>query len=168
MKRIARLIAMACSLPLAGCADINTTNQLIAEANKGRLEAYGRSLAACGDNAACQVGVTGAYYSGAGQQPFFRPDTPVDYLKAGLPYADLVERIVGRRYGGTSGDSSGFVVTGDGNSFNVGNRLGATEQSLLSLDWSNSMQETALRDNRFYLLDGAGQIDDEGIVGGQQ
>jgi hypothetical protein len=165
MMKIALLLIVSLSL-LPGCADINDTNKLIAEANVDRLSKYADGMVACGDNAACQVGVSAAYFSGAGQQNFFRPDTAVDYLRAGLPYAELGTRWYQLFLGsaGTSGDRSSIYVKGDGNSFNLGNDLSAAYGSSLTVDWSNQSVKTNSLYNRSYTL-GAdrGTVADDGV-----
>lgn len=166
MKSIGMLVCLVVFLYLPGCADINATNKLIAAANSSRLAQYADGMAACGDNAACQVGLSAAYFSGAGQQNFFRPDTAVDYLRAGLPYAELGTRWYQLFLGsaGTSGDRSSIYVKGDGNSFNLGNDLSAAYASSLTVDWSNQSVKTNSLYNRSYALGGeSGTVADDGV-----
>lgn len=145
-----RIISLLCVLMLPGCSilsgqdPINTTNQLIANSNTARLAAYADGMASCGDNAACQVGISMAFATGAGQQPLFKPETAVDYLRAGLPYADLALRAYSIWGGsnGISGDRSSIFVKGDGNSFNIANRMSATDQSSVAVDWSNTFSRS--------------------------
>lgn len=142
MKRISLLLLLAMLLPslLAACAGVDDANRLIAESNSDRLAVYGDGMAACGDNAACQVGLTAAFAGGLGQQQFFRPDTPVDYLREGRLWLDPVGRIVDRVAGssGTSGDHAGSYVRGDGNTILIGNRASAENGSTASLSLSPS------------------------------
>ena len=163
---IKQLIALSVLICLCSCADINDTNKLIAAANTGRLTQYAEGMATCGENAACQVGLSAAYFSGSGQQNFFRPDTAVDYLRAGLPYAELGTRWYQLFLGsaGTSGDRSSIYVKGDGNSFNLGNDLSAAYGSSLTVDWSNQSVKTNSLYNRSYTL-GAdrGMVADDGV-----
>lgn len=158
------MILLFCLIP-SGCADINATNKLIADSNTNRLSQYADGMAACGDNAACQVGLSAAFFSGAGQQIFFRPDTGVDYLRAGLPYADLALRGYQVFTGsGISGDRASFYVKGDGNSFNLGNELSATDSSSLAVDWSNQSTKKNSLYNRLYTLGGdSGTVADDGV-----
>lgn len=166
MKRLAMNMLLAMLLPalLSACAGVDTTNQLIADSNSQRLSAYADGMAGCGDNAACQVGLTAAFAGGLGQQQFFRPDTAVDYLRAGLPYAELGLRAysIWGAAGGTSGDRAATIVRGDGNTLLIGNRVSASEQSTAShpIDLAYSR----LYDggyNRTYT--GGGAVSDEGV-----
>lgn len=166
MKSIGMLVCLVVFLCLPGCADINDTNKLIAATNTGRLSEYADGLAACGDNDGCKVGLTAAYFSGAGQQNFFRPDTVVDYLRAGLPYAELGTRWYQLFLGsaGTSGDRSSIYVKGDGNSFNIGNDLSAAYGSSLAVDWANQSVKTNSLYNRSYTLGvESGSVTDDGV-----
>jgi len=117
----------------SGCAVHQQTNELIAQANANRQEAYGNSMVACGDNAACQVGVSMMFASGAGQQQFFREDSPLDYVKvSGFILGPMVDLF--RLYKTTtSGDHAGFVITGDNNQISgTANKLSANNQSTLT------------------------------------
>ena len=146
MRIKALLLALAVSLTMLGCADINTTNELIAGSNQERLDSYSRGLVACGDNAACQVGLSSAYFSGAGQQQLFRPDTPVDYLKAGIPYASLALQAYQVWGGGGTADigRATILVKGDGNTISAGNKLTASGSSTVNQNIEASMVRGAI------------------------
>ena len=166
MKRLAMNMLLAMILPalLTACAGVETTNQLIADSNGQRLAAYADGMAGCGDNAACQVGLSMAFAGGLGQQQFFRPDTAVDYLRAGLPYAELGLRAysIWGASGGTSGDRAATIVRGDGNTLLIGNRVSAAEQSTASIPID--LAYSRLYDggyNRTY--SGGGAVSDEGV-----
>lgn len=120
---------------LSSCAGVDQTNQLIADGNAQRLQAYADGMAGCGDNAACQVGLTAAFAGGLGQQQFFKPDTAVDYLRAGLPYMDILYRsyAIWGTSGGTSGDRAVNYIKGDGNTLLIGNRTSGDNGSTASL-----------------------------------
>jgi hypothetical protein len=137
MKKILCLVSLL--IPLSGCADRSGINTAIMENNRANREAMADGLAACGDNAACQVGVTAAYFSSAGQQPLIPEETALDYTKAILPFAQLGLQAFGMYwYGqgnGTSGDRASTFVKGDGNVFVSGNKM---DYSSIGLDTSFS------------------------------
>jgi hypothetical protein len=144
MKRLMGLVLVMLLPPLllSGCADFSTVNTAIMDNNRMTREAFARGMAECGDNAACQVGVTAAYFSNAGQQELFRPETAKDYLQAGLPYANLALTGFGMYWNGsgngTSGDRSSIYVKGDGNTFSLGNKLSASEYSSATMSLNPS------------------------------
>jgi hypothetical protein len=128
----------AAVLILPGCAGYGLTsnhaevNQMIADANTNRFKAFSEGMAACNDNAACQVGLAMGFSANLGQQAFFKPETTSDLLHAFLPYATLgvdVARLW--RMAPTNGDSNGgFIITGDNNQLSgIGNKLTADNQS---------------------------------------
>lgn len=162
MKRLLPLLIAV--LLLSGCAGVDNANKLIAESNADRLSAYGRGMAYCRDNAACQVGLTAAFAGGLGQQQFFRPDTPVDWLREGRLWLDPVGRIVDRVAGssGTSGDHAGSYVRGDGNTILIGNRSTGDNGSTASLSLNPSYTRSYDGgQNRTYT--GLQPITDEGL-----
>jgi len=65
---------------LASCAEQHDVNQLISTSNSTRLSAFSSSMAACGDNNGCLVGVSMAYAGGMGQQKFYRETTVLDWV----------------------------------------------------------------------------------------
>lgn len=134
------LLPLFLALMLSSCAGVDQTNQLIADGNAQRLQAYADGMAGCGDNAACQVGLTAAFAGGLGQQQFFKPDTAVDYLRAGLPYADILYRsyAIWGGGGGTSGDRAVNYIKGDGNTLLIGNRTSSDNGSTASLSLNPS------------------------------
>ena len=134
MKRIISVVPLILALLLTGCANVDNTNRLIADANRDRAKAYADGMAACGTNAACQVGLTALVAGGLGQQQFIKPDTAIDWLREGRMWLDPVGRIVDRVVGasGTSGDHAGSHVRGDGNTILIGNRSSADQQSVAS------------------------------------
>jgi hypothetical protein len=165
MKIIA-VIAIAIVFLLTSCADYQTVNDAIMENNRLTREAFQRGLAACGENAACQVGVTAAYFSGAGQQELFKPESAKDYLTAFYPYALLAERAFGTYWNGSgsgaSGDRASIYVKGDGNTFAMGNRLSAADYSLATMSLTPSYNRTFDGGyNRTYT--GLQPITDEGL-----
>ena len=158
------LLAMLCPMLLTACAGVDTANQLIADSNSQRLSAYADGMAGCGDNAACQVGLTAAFAGGLGQQQFFRPDTAVDYLRAGLPYAEIGLRAysIWGAAGGTSGDRAATIVRGDGNTLLVGNRVSAADQSTASIPVD--VAYSRLYDGGYNrLFTGGGAVSDDGV-----
>lgn len=154
---------------LSGCANqFLETNQLIADANATRLAAYGDAMHACGANAACQVGVSMAYATGAGEQKYVQPERTSEILSAYVPLASLGLQAFGMFYGGgiAGTGSSGFVVTGDNNTFSgIGNAIEASGGSNIESPFSSSNNFSWSTGNRDYSLGGsAGTIDDTGIV----
>lgn len=98
---------------LTGCADFKETNAMIAESNLQSRKAYADALVACQEDQGCKVGVTASYFSNAGQQKFFKPESAKDYLEAGLPYLYTVERVWGSPRGGSN--KGGITIVGDDN-----------------------------------------------------
>lgn len=144
MKRLLLILPML----LTGCADqsIRELNTQIMESNSLSRIAYAEGMAGCGDNAACQVGVTASYFSTAGQQQLVKPDTSLDYVKATLPFAQLGLQAFGIYWNGsgsgTSGDRASTYVKGDGNTFVMGNKLTATDYASTSLTFTPSYTRT--------------------------
>ena len=167
MKRmfpISTLFALLLVFLLSACAGVDTANQLIADSNSQRLTVYADGMAGCGDNAACQVGLTAAFAGGLGQQQFFRPDTAVDYLRAGLPYAEIGLRAysIWGAAGGTSGDRAATIVRGDGNTLLVGNRVSAADQSTASIPVD--VDYSRLYDGGYNrIFTGGGAVSDDGV-----
>jgi len=85
-KTILALVAAIVLLVGCGTKDYNNT---VKELNATNRAAYAQGMAACGDNAACQVGLSAAYFGNAGQMPLAKPDTALDYAKVALPFAQL-------------------------------------------------------------------------------
>jgi len=147
MKNLTLLILAALLLSSAsGCSMLTNefaeTNALIAESNLQSRKAYADAMAACRDNAACQVGVTSSYFSNAGQQQLIKPETPVDYLNAGLPYATLGANIymMGKGTGGTN--KGGITLVGSNNVLNdVGGSKTADNGSTISGSNSGSTEK---------------------------
>ena len=146
--------------------DFATTNQMIIDANANNRRYYADGMAACNGNAACQVGITSAYFSMAGQQQLIKPETLVDVLRAFLPYADLGVGLIRTYRSGTNGDSSGFLVTGNGNTFmGVGNKTSADNGSSASTSISAEYARAEDHNNRTYSLGGdKGGISDEVVT----
>lgn len=138
------IICIMLALSLSGCADqsIRELNTQIMESNSLSRIAYAEGMAGCGDNAACMVGVTASYFSSSGQQQLVKPDTALDYVKAGLPIGNLFLQGFGMYwYGqgnGTNGDRSSMFVKGDGNTFVMGNKLSADNQGSTALSFSQA------------------------------
>lgn len=134
MQKYIILILMV-SLVIQGCSlksDMTEVNQLISQANTERFKAFAEGMTGCGDNAACQVGLSMAFSANLGQQAFYKPETTSDLLKAALPYTSVVADLVRIwHYSSGDGDSNGgFIVTGDNNQFiGVGNKLSADNES---------------------------------------
>ena len=110
------ILAVFLTVMLSGCIStaqfspvekFTEENRQISENNTSRLIAYANGMAACGDNAACQVGVSMAFAGNLGQQQLFKPQTWLEYLGLLLPYGD---RMVDRLYSGGSGSSQGLVI----------------------------------------------------------
>lgn len=154
---------------LSGCAqDFRELNTAIAEKNNERLAKYGDAMKACGVNAACQVGVSMAYASGAGDQKFIQPERTSEILSSVVPLASLGLQAFGMFYGGgpNGTGSAGYVVTGDNNTFSgVGNALEASGGSSVNAPFSSSNAFSWSTNNRDYSLGGtAGTVTDPGIV----
>jgi len=146
MKKLTTIILAVLLFLPSGCSfltnEFTETNALIAESNLQIRKAYADALAACGSNAACQVGVTSSYFSNAGQQPLIKPETPVDYLNAGLPYATLGANIYmnGKGSGGTN--KGGITLVGDNNVLNdVGSNKTADNGSTINGSNSGSTEK---------------------------
>lgn len=166
MQKVFSLVLIICAaVALSGCADHSAINTAIMENNRLTREAYADGLAGCGDNAACQVGVTAAYFSGAGQQELFKPETAKDYLQAGLPYANLALTAFGLYWNnsgnGTSGDRASIYAKGDGNTFVMGNKLSATDYSLATMSVTPSYNRSWSGYNREFT--GQQPIPDAGL-----
>ncbi|HAR38849.1 MAG TPA: hypothetical protein DCS09_09925 [Porphyromonadaceae bacterium] len=171
------LIILALSLSLTGTAhagwfteDYSEVNTLIAEANTDRLKEFGVAMAGCGDNAACQVAVGMAFAGNMGQQGYFKPESTSDFIRALLPAGGLVLDFTRLWRAGTSGDSSGFVVTGNGNTFSgIGNKLSATDRSTVTAPFSATVTTTTVSGNKWYSLNDGGKgstVTDGGVVAG--
>jgi len=141
MKKLITLAGLLLLAALSGCASYGLTsnhaevNQMIADANTNRFKAFSEGMAACNDNAACQVGLAMGFSANLGQQAFFKPETTSDVLHAFLPYATLgvdVARLW--RLAPANGDSNGgFIITGDNNQLSgIGNKLTADNESSIS------------------------------------
>ena len=87
MKRFI-LALVASSLLLIGCGT-KEYNDAVLKSNVDARSAYAQGMAACKDNAACQVGLSAAYFGNAGQMPLAKPDTALDYAKGLFPFAQL-------------------------------------------------------------------------------
>lgn len=170
MKKLAYILIIGLTISMmSGCAqDFGATNQLIADSNASRLAAYGDAMAACGANAACQVGVSMAFATNAGEQKFIQPERTSEILSAVVPLASLGLQAWGTFYGGgpNGTGSSGYVVTGDNNTFSgVGNALEASGGSSINAPFSSSNSFSWSTNNRDYNLGAdAGEITDTGIV----
>jgi len=172
MKRIAALIVS--SLMLSGCAnDFGATNAAIAQANADKFAAYGEAMRACGANAACQVGVSMAMATGAGDMKMIQPERTAEILGAVVPFASLGLQAFDMFYGGTglagSGSNGAFVITGDNNSLSgIGNYGEATGGSTINSPYSSSNSFSWDAYNRKYNL-GSGYDDgavlDTGVTG---
>lgn len=134
MKKMSLLLIVLVAILFSGCATQQATNSMIAQSNTDRFKAFSEGMVGCGDNAACQVGLVSVFAGGLGQQQFFKEDSGVDYLRAGLPYADLGARIFTSWFGGRgSGDSAGLSIIGDNNQISgTANKLTADNQSSVS------------------------------------
>jgi len=136
MKKITQILSVLflCFF-LTGCLGLTSnhieTNKMIAQANTDRFKAFSEGMSACGNNAACQVGLAMGFSGNLGQQAFYKPETTTDLLHAFLPYATLgvdVARLWRSTY--NSGDSAGFVITGDNNQISgTANKLTADNES---------------------------------------
>lgn len=170
MKKYYAIFALLSAGPLSGCAgnQFLETNQLIADSNATRLAAYGDAMAACGDNAGCLVGVSMAYASKAGDTDFVQPERTAEIIGAWVPIASLGLQAWSVFYnGGVSGTgSSGFVVTGDNNTFSgVGNALEASGGSTLEAPFSSTNTFSWSTGNRDYSIGGtAGEITGDGLT----
>jgi len=167
MKNII-LAVLAVSL-LSGCAtEFIATNDQIAAANEGKLVAYGQAMAACGENAGCQVGVSMAYAARVGDQDFIKPERTAEVLGAWVPFASLGLQAFDMFYGGgpNGTGSAGYVVTGNNNTFSgVGNALEASGGSTVTAPFSSSNSFSWSTGNRDYTIGGtAGEITGDGIV----
>lgn len=168
MKKLIMTV-LTMGLLASGCArDFSDVNSAIAENNKERFAAYGEALKACGVNAACQVGVTMAYATAAGDQKFIAPERTAEILSAVVPLAGLGLQAFDMFYGGgpTGTGSAGYVVTGDNNTFSgVGNALEASGGSTLTAPFSSSNSFSWSTNNRNYNLGAdAGTVTDAGLV----
>lgn len=155
MKRFGAIVIIAGML-LSGCATQSQVNALIAESNANRFAAFADGMVGCGENAACQVGLVSVFAGGLGQQQFYKEDSGVDYLRAGLPYADIGARIFTSWYGGRGdGDSAGLSVIGDNNQISgTANKLTADNQSGVSASFLSNPSIT----HQAYTLTGEAAI----------
>jgi len=133
------LIILALAISLTGCATNTETNQLIAQVNADRQRAYGDAMVACGSNAACQVGVSMMFASGAGMQQFIREDSPLDYFRAAGPLLAFGVDVA-RLFVSPGSDTNGFIVSGDNNQISgFGNRLTADNESSISTSFDSTV-----------------------------
>ena len=151
------LLLVGCSF--TGPSSIDTTNQMISEVNENRLVNYGEALANCGENAACQVGVSLAFAGNLGQQQFFRPETALDYVREFRGWAPIA---IALGLGGSGdGDRGANMIRGDGNVIMVGNKTKAEGYSSTSMPVSSSYTKQYDQFNRTYT--GLQPITDEGL-----
>jgi hypothetical protein len=157
---------------LSGCSGLSwsptekftETNQMIADSNNNRLKYFADGMAACMDNAACQVALSMAFAGNLGQQQFFKPETAKDYLIAAMPYATLGADIF-RFWHGGGGGSQGMVVTGSGNNFiGVGNKTSADNGASLTYDTPAYLSYNTTSQNK---TTGSGPIDNNGTAPAQ-
>jgi len=87
MKSIAAIAILG--LALSGCG-YKEVNQMIADSNVQRLQAYADGMKACGVNAACQVGLSMAFAGNMGQQDLIRPESVKDYVVAITPLVSVL------------------------------------------------------------------------------
>lgn len=166
-----KLILAVAVLSLTGCAnDFASTNMAIAQSNADKFAAYGEAMRACGANAACQVGVSMALATGAGDTKMIQPERTAEIAAAFVPFASLGLQGLGLFYGGgVSGTgSAGYVVTGDNNTFSGnGNNLESTGGSSLSAPFSSSNNFSWSTNNRDYNLGAGyeGAVVDTGVTG---
>jgi hypothetical protein len=162
------------SLMLSGCAgmgmtnDFASTNTAIAEANAAKYRAYTEGMRACGNNAACQVGISMALATGAGDQKMIQPERTAEVLAAFVPFASLGLQAFDMIYGGgpNGNGSAGYVVTGDNNTFSGnGNNLESTGGSTLNSPFSSSNAFSWDQYNRTYSQGtDAGTVSDGGLT----
>jgi len=171
--RILSIALLIGCLFLSGCAglgltnDFASTNAAIAQANADKYRAYSDAMIACGGNAACQVGISLALATGAGDQKMIQPERTSEVLASFVPFASLGLQALGIFYGGVGGTgSSGFVVTGDNNSFSgIGNNMEASGGSSVEAPYSMTNSFSWSTNNRDYSLgNDAGMVNDTGIV----
>jgi len=123
------MCCFASIMMLGGCAMQTQVNQQIADSNVMRFKAYTEGMVGCGRDESCKLGLSMAYASNMGVQPFFRESDGVDYMKAGVPYFSFLAELT-RLFVITGGESQGMVITGDNNTLvGVGNKLYADNQS---------------------------------------
>jgi hypothetical protein len=130
-------------MALSSCATHTQTNQLIADANAARYKVYVDGMVAAKGDAVAQMGITTAFFAGVGQQPYYREDSPLDYVKAsGFILGPVVDVLrLYHTYSGGSGNG-GVNVIGDNNQLIGWNRLTADNQSTLTgtLDTTSSIE----------------------------
>jgi len=88
MNKKTILALVASIVLLVGCGT-KEYNDAVKDMNTMNRKAYAEGMAACKGDAACQVGLSAAYFGNAGQMPLAKPDTALDYAKAALPFAQL-------------------------------------------------------------------------------
>jgi len=164
-----KIAVIVSCLALSGCAnDFASTNAAIAQSNADKFAAYGAAMQACGANAACQVGVSMALATGAGDTKMIQPERTAEIAAAFVPFASLGLQGLGLFYGGgvNGSGSAGYVVTGDNNTFSGnGNSLESTGGSTLSSPFSSSNAFSWSTNNRDYTLgEDVGTITDLGVV----
>jgi hypothetical protein len=111
MKSIAAIAILG--LALSGCG-YKEVNQMIADSNVQRLQAYADGMKACGVNAACQVGLSMAFAGNMGQQDLIRPESAKDYIVTITPLVSILSQWAGGGNGANGGvsisDSDGASV----------------------------------------------------------
>jgi len=134
---------------LSGCSlfgesSVDKTNQMIADSNEGRLEAFATAMAICGNNQSCSTAVAMAFAGNMGQQPLLRPESTLDYIRELRLWVDPVGNLITRLEGnsGTSGDRAANYIKGDGNILVIGNKTSASDKSTASLSFSANPTKT--------------------------
>lgn len=174
------ILLLMLTLVLPGCGGMSLTNDMsavntqIADANLKSQIAFGASMAACKDNAACQVAVGMAYASGMGKQAFYKPETVSDLLRAFSPYMAFgvdIARLWNDGVSGNGGTGGGFIVTGNNNSFSgINNTLKASGSGSgsgggITATFSSSTSTSITSGNKNYNLGtDLGTVTDTGVV----
>ena len=87
MNKLMVLVSLVTLLAISGCS-FKETNALIATANTARYEAFVDGMNAA-ESEGARIAISMAYASNMGMQDFYRPESPLDYMKGALPYFSM-------------------------------------------------------------------------------
>jgi len=136
---------------LAGCAVHEKTNALIAQSNTDRFTAFTQGMNSATTEGA-RIAISMAFASGMGMQSFYKEDSVADYMRAGLPYANLLMPLIGGAFDYKE-DSPTYELDGIGNTMWVTNekdsRNSRQEDSGNSFSYSPIDSNTSTVDQAF-------------------
>lgn len=140
MKKIVWLMIIVLAVALTGCAaDIKKHNDMVQQANRDRQEHMATALSNAKTSEAV-VAMSILFAVGAGQQTFVKPDTPLDYMRASLPIANLFMQGF-QLYKTADKAQPTYNLEGAGNTMYVTNEKNSRNTSTLNRDSFNTHSE---------------------------